>query len=647
MGINDKMTSTEFLTDYDLYLISHGTHYKIYDKLGAHLYSNDGVDGVYFAVWAPNAAAVSVVGDFNRWNNEENKMNKLNEGGVWALFIPGLKAGTLYKFDIKSSGDLKYRNKIDPYAFQSELRPKTASIIADIKKYKWNDTDWMENRKNYNFRTSPISIYEVHLGSWKKDYNNINFLNEWGYKNYRQLAYEIVDYVKKMGYTHIELMPVMEHPLDISWGYQVTNYFAPTSRYGSPDDFKFFVDHCHRNGIGVILDWVPAHFPMDDYALSYFDGKQIYAYQSWKKGIQQDWGTYVFDYGRNEVSNFLIGSALFWLDVYHVDGLRVDAVASIIYLDYSRKEGEWEPNIYGGRENLEAINFLKHLNDIVHKYHTGALMIAEESTAYNGVSRPVTEGGLGFDMKWNMGWMNDTLSYFSKDPVHRKYHQNKLTFSLWYAFSENFCLPLSHDEVVHGKRSLIEKMPGDDWQRFANLRALMGYMFGHPGKKLNFMINDIAQFNEWYSETSVDWYVLDFVLNKKFNFYVSDLNKLYKQFRALHEIDFDHRGFRWIDFSDSASSIMAFIRVTENWDEIILFTFNLTPVTRTNYRFGVPKPGYYKEILNSDAEVYGGSGLGNAGGMKADYLSHNEWQYSIKVTLPPLAVNVFKWEGHG
>jgi 1,4-alpha-glucan branching enzyme len=645
-SMKEKADGTKFITDYDLYLFSHGTHYRIFDRLGAHLITHNGVEGVHFAVWAPNAESVSVIGDFNDWNVNKNKLQRLNEGGVWNLFIPGLEEDSLYKFAVKFKGDNKYRNKIDPYALRSELRPRNASIVTDINKYKWNDNAWVEKRKTFHFHSSPISIYELHLGSWKKDYNNKNFQNEWGYKNYRQLAYEIVDYVKKMGYTHIELMPVMEHPLDISWGYQVTNYYAPTSRYGSPDDFKFFIDHCHQNGIGVILDWVPAHFPMDDYALSYFDGKQIYAYESWKKGIHKDWGTYIFDYGRNEVSNFLIGSALFWLDVYHSDGLRVDAVASIIYLDYSRKAGEWEPNMYGGRENLEAINFLKHLNDVVHKYHPGTLMIAEESTAYPGVSRPVTEGGLGFDMKWNMGWMNDTLTYFSKDPVYRKFQQNKLTFSLWYAFSENFCLPLSHDEVVHGKRSLIEKMPGDNWQKFANLRILMGFMFGHPGKKLNFMTNDIAQYNEWYSETSIDWHLLDNELNRKFNFFVSDLNRIYKQHRALHEIDFDHRGFRWIDFSDSASSIMAFIRVTENWDELLLFTFNMTPVTRKNYRFGVPKPGFYKEILNSDSEVYGGSRVGNKGGVKSENVHHNEWEYSISVTLPPLAMNVFKLESH-
>ncbi|HJY63905.1 MAG TPA: 1,4-alpha-glucan branching protein GlgB, partial [Ignavibacteria bacterium] len=495
-----QSTDSKLISDFDLHLFSNGTFYKIYEKFGSQITAENGIQGVRFTTWAPNAESISVIGEFNGWTEGINEMLRLNDAGVWSLFVSGLNEGDAYKYSVRSNVDGQYRRKSDPYCFRSELRPKNASIVHDLNKYKWNDDEWLKTRSNSflsnttqaYFKSSPINIYECHLGSWKREYNNPEFQNEWGYLSYRQLAHEIVDYVKKMGYTHVELLPVMEHPLDISWGYQVTCYYAPTSRFGTPDDFMYFVDHCHQNGIGVILDWVPAHFPADEHAMAYYDGKQIYAYDSWKKGFHKDWNTYIFDYGRHEVQNFLIGSALLWLDKYHADGLRVDAVASMLYLDYSREHGEWEPNIHGGRENLEAIEFLKHLNDIVHKYHPGTLMIAEESTAWPGVSHPVSEGGLGFDMKWNMGWMNDILLYFSKDPIHRKYHQGKITFSLWYAFSENFVLPVSHDEVVHGKKSLLEKMPGDNWQKFANLRLFLGFMFGHPGKKLNFMTIDIA-----------------------------------------------------------------------------------------------------------------------------------------------------------
>ncbi len=642
-----ELKTQDLITDFDLYLFSHGTHYKIYEKLGAHLLEENGVKGVRFSVWAPNAEKVSVIGDFNYWDNSKNELTKLNDGGVWSCFIPGIEEGTLYKFAIKPKGSSSYVQKIDPYALRAEVRPKTASIVANIEKYKWNDDKWLKQRTENKLTCPwkcPMSIYEVHLGSWKKDYDNKDFKNEWGFKSYKQLAYEIVDHVKKMGYTHVELLPIMEHPLDISWGYQVTSYYAPTSRYGTPDDFMFFVDYCHQNGIGVILDWVPAHFPSDEHALAFFDGTQLYAYQNAKKGFHKDWGTYVFDYGRNEVQNFLIGSALFWLEKYHADGLRVDAVASMLYLDYSREPGEWEPNIYGGRENLEALNFIKHLNDIVHQRHPGTYMIAEESTAWPGVTNDVKNGGLGFDMKWNMGWMNDVLVYFSKEPIHRKYHQNKLTFSLWYAFSENFILPISHDEVVHGKKTLIEKMPGDTWQKFANARTFMGFMFGHPGKKLNFMTTDIGQYNEWNCEVELDWNVLDIELNKKFNLYMKDINSIYAENRALFEVDFDHKGFVWIDFSDAVSSILAFYRVSEDTNEILVFAFNMTPVPRDDYGFGVPKPGFYKEILNSDAEIYGGSGKGNLGGVQSKRERSNQWENSIKITLPPLAVVVFKWE---
>lgn len=637
----------DFITDYDSHLFSQGVHYKIYEKLGAHITELNGQKGVHFAVWAPNAEAVSVIGEFNGWNEEQNLMTCSNDMGIWTLFIPGIKEGDTYKYSINSRIDGKYRRKIDPYAFRSELRPKNASIVHDIHKYKWNDAEWMERRKetfNSNNLNTPLSIYEVHLGSWKRDYFNQDFPNEWGYLSYRQLAHEIAEYVKKMGYTHIELMPVMEHPLDISWGYQVTCYYAPTSRFGNPDDFMYFIDYFHQNGIGVILDWVPAHFPSDEHSLAFFDGKQIYAYEDWKKGFHKDWNTYIFDYGKKEVQNFLIGSALFWLEVYHADGLRVDAVASMLYLDYSRQHGEWEPNIHGGRENLEAIQFLKHLNSIVHKTHSDALTIAEESTSWPKVSHKTEDDGLGFDLKWNMGWMNDLLLYFQKDPIHRKYHQGKITFSLWYAFSEHFILPLSHDEVVHGKKSLIEKMPGDIWQKFANLRLLMGFMFGHPGKKLNFMTMDIAQYNEWNSESGLEWDLLEIDMNKKFNLFFRDLNNHYNKYPEFYEIDFNNEGFQWIDFSDSLNSIIAFIRKNKDEDKFLLFTFNMTPIKRENYIIGVPQKGFYKEIMNSNATEYGGSGIGNLGGVYSKDITHKDWKYSIHLVLPPLAFNIFMFE---
>ncbi len=632
------------ITDFDLYLLNEGNHFESYEKFGSKLVDFNGKKGVQFVVWAPNAKEVSVVGDFNNWNPEVHKMENINNSGVWIKFIENLGEKTLYKYAIKSYDSNYISFKTDPYAFSTELRPKTAAVVYDINKYKWGDDDWMNKRKDFNFIKSPISIYEVHLGSWKKDYNNIDFPNQWGYKNYRQIVYELVDYVKSMGYTHIELLPIMEHPLDESWGYQLINYFAPTSRYGTPEDFMFFVDYCHQNNIGVILDWVPAHFPTDEHGLANFDSTQLYAYKSWKKAYHKDWGTLIFDYGRNEVVNFLISNALFWLKKYHIDGLRVDAVASMLYLDYSKNEGEWEPNYFGGRENLEAIAFLKKLNEIVHLQVPGIMMIAEESTAFFGVSKPTYLGGLGFDMKWNMGWMNDILNYFSKDPIHRKYHQNLITFSLWYAFSENFILPISHDEVVHGKQSLFNKMPGDSWQKFANLRLFFGFMFGHPGKKLNFMGNDFAQFNEWDFKSSLDWHLLENELNIKFNKFFKDLNKLYRDSKAMHEIDFKPDGFQWVDFSDADSSIISFLRFSEDKKDILLFTFNFTPVPRYNYQFGVPFKGFYREILNSDAVEYGGSGIGNMGGIHSVSMPRFLCRESIFVTLPPLAVNIFKLE---
>lgn len=637
---------SKMVTDFDAHLFSHGTFYKVFDKFGAQLTHEMGLEGVRFTTWAPNANSISVIGEFNGWLEGKHEMTLVHDSGIWSRFIPLLKEGDTYKFSINSKVDGNYRRKIDPYAFRSEHRPKDASIIHNINKYEWKDSEWMNKRAAEGDKLNkPMNIYELHLGSWRRDYENKIFPNDWGYLSYSQLAGEIVGYVKKMGYTHIELLPVMEHPLDISWGYQVTHYFAPSSRFGQPDDFMYFVDHCHQNGIGVILDWVPAHFPADDHALAFFDGKQIYAYESWKKGFHKDWNTYVFDYSRPQVQNFLISSALFWFEKYHIDALRVDAVASMLYLDYSRDQGEWEPNIHGGRENLEAIEFLKHLNDVTHKYHPDVMMIAEESTSWPGVSHTIENNGLGFDMKWNMGWMNDTLLYFSKDPVHRKFHQSKLTFSLWYAFSENFVLPISHDEVVHGKKSLLEKMPGDTWQKFANLRLFMGFMFGHPGKKLNFMTTDIAQYNEWNSEQSMEWNLLEMVeMNKKYNQFTNDLNHLYTSHPALYAVDFSSDGFHWVDFSDALNSVLSFYRIDKDKNEIILFTFNMTPTVRDEYTVGVPEAGFWKEIFNSDAEIYGGSGIGNYGGKQSEPVKFKTWDNSIKVTLPPLAVNVYMLE---
>jgi 1,4-alpha-glucan branching enzyme len=633
------------LSDFDLYLLAEGNHFKSYEKYGAKLKTINRINGVQFLVWAPNAKAVSIVGNFNYWRAGAYPMENINETGNWGLFIPGIKEGEIYKYAIKSKDKNYVYKKSDPYGFQSEVRPDTASVVRNIEGYEWKDSKWIARREKWNFIDSPISVYELHLGSWKKDYDNKDFRNDWGYKNYKQLAYEVTDYVKEMGYTHVELLPVMEHPLDQSWGYQVSNYYAPTSRYGTPQDFMFFVDYLHQNDIGVILDWVPAHFPTDEHGLAEFDSTQLYAYKNPKKGYHMDWGTYRFDYGRTEVVNFLISNALFWLDKYHADGLRVDAVASMIYLDYSRKEGEWEPNVHGGRENLEAIEFIKKLNVIVHEQYKGIMMIAEESTAYPKVSHPVYAGGLGFDMKWNMGWMNDMLNFFSLDPVYRKHHQEKLTFSLWYAFNENFILPVSHDEVVHGKKSLLEKMPGDDWHRFANLRAFFVLMFSHPGKKLNFMGNEIAQYHEWNSDKELDWFVLQYEKHLDLNSFFRELNTVYNENPALYEADFNNEGFEWIDFSDANNSVICFMRKSKNKKNILVIALNLTPVVRQNYVFGVPYEGYYKEILNSDAREFGGKGFGNLGGVHSINESKHSKANTIKLNLPPLAGIILRYEG--
>lgn len=629
------------ISKYDLHLFGEGNNYKIYEKLGSHEKEFEGVKGVHFAVWAPNAKSISLMGDFNDWQSGVHYMENVNSSGIWVLFLPGVKAGARYKYSIRSKVDDRMRVKSDPYAFHSQMRPENASVTYNLDGYRWNDKAWMKNRNEWNYKNSPVSIYEVHLCSWKREHSD-EFPNEWGFKNYRHLAHELVEYVKEMGYTHIELLPVMEHPLDKSWGYQVVNYFAPTSRHGSPEDFMYFIDYCHQNDIGVILDWVPGHFPTDSHGLFDFDGKEIYAYEDTKKGFHKDWGTMVFDYGKNEVRNFLISNALFWLEKYHVDGLRVDAVASMLYLDYSRDEGEWEPNIHGGNENLEAIEFLRTLNEKVHELNKGIIMIAEESTSWKGVTAPVYLGGLGFDMKWNMGWMHDVLYYFSLDPIFRKFHHNKITFSLWYSFDENFLLPISHDEVVYGKKSLIEKFQGDIDQKFATLRLFMGFMFAHPGKKLNFMTNDIAQYNEWNSEAGLDWDVMEFERNEKLNLFFKDLSKLYKEYKAFYDVDFKSDGFQWIDFTDADAGVLSFIRYTEGKKDFLVFTFNMTPIAREGYMLGVPEKGYYKELFNSDAEEYGGTGIGNLGGIESIGGERNNFSNSISITLPPLAVNVFK-----
>lgn len=623
-------------SDYDLYLLKEGTNYNSFEILGSQIKTKQKIKGVEFSVWAPNAKSVSVVGNFNHWYSGHHPMLCLGDSGIWTLFIPGLDENEVYKYAICSQIDNQIRTKTDPYAFKTEFRPKTASIVCNLKSYKWNDQEWLENRKKITWRESPISIYEIHLGSWKKCCERKN-----GFLTYKELSEQLIPYVKEIGFTHIELLPIMEHPFDASWGYQTVNYFSPTSRFGNPQDFMNFIDKCHQNNIGVILDWVPSHFPKDDYGLSDFDGTNLYTYDDWKKKEQKDWGTYLFNYARNEVKNFLLSNALFWIEKYHIDGLRVDAVASMLYLDYSRKEGEWNPNEFGGKENLEAIAFLKEFNKVVHHYYPDILTMAEESTAWPGVSCPVYLGGLGFDFKWNMGWMHDQLVFFSKDPIYRKYLHNLLTFSFLYAFTENFVLPISHDEVVHGKKSVIEKMPGDYWQKFANLKLFYGYMFGHPGKKLIFMGNEFGQWVEWNHNNSLDWHLLKYPMHQQFKNYIKDLLCLYKNHSAFFEIDFSYQGFEWIDFNDADSGIISFLRKSKN--EILVFVYNLTPVVRYNYRISIPNQGFYKEILNSDAKEYGGSGQGNFGGVHSEEIQWHYKNHSICLTLPPLSTLIFQF----
>lgn len=619
------------LPDLDLHLFGEGKHWHAYRFLGSHLKEADGVAGVLFAVWAPNAERVSVVGDFNRWDGRVHPMRVRGGSGVWELFIPNLGPGNLYKFEIRNRhGGVVL--KTDPYGQRFEVRPDTASIVVANTAYGWNDGEWMEKRKNCDWLHVPMSVYEVHLGSWQRGWEG-NFLN------YRELAEQLVPYVKDLGFSHIELLPVTEHPLDASWGYQATGYYAPTSRFGEPDDFRYFVDYCHQHGIGVFLDWVPAHFPKDAHGLARFDGEPLYEHEDPRRGEHLDWSTLIYNYSRYEVKNFLLSSALFWLQEFHLDGLRVDAVASMLYLDYSRTE--WIPNKYGGRENLEAIDFLRELNTVVHGEFPGSLVMAEESTAWPQVTRPIYVGGLGFSMKWNMGWMNDTLRYISKETVHRKYHHDLLTFSMLYIFTENFLLPFSHDEVVHGKGSMLNKMPGDEWQRFANLRVLYAYMFTHPGKKLLFMGTEFGQGTEWDSSRVLDWYVLEYPLHKGLQTLVKDLNHLYHSTSALYHYEFEWQGFDWIDCHDAEQSVLSYIR--KNDDDFVIVIVNFTPVPRHGYRIGVPEGCAYWEVLNSDAHEYGGSGVGNGGGPLQP--EAKEWMnrsYSLTLTLPPLGALVLK-----
>lgn len=635
--MHDPYAFSPLLSEFDLYLLGEGTHWQSYEKLGAQIRTVDGVRGVNFAVWAPNATSVSIVGDFNKWDERRHPMRKHIPSGVWELFVPGLADGTLYKYRVKNGGFVQ--EKCDPYGFGAECPPKTASKVIDLTKYQWQDADWMAKREKHNGLDAPMSYYEVHLGSWKRPGDNSS---RW--MTYREVAVELVKYVKEMGYTHIELMPVAEHPFSGSWGYQIVGYFAPTARYGSPEDFMYFVDLCHQNDIGVVLDWVPAHFPKDGHGLAYFDGTNLYEHSDPRKGEHRDWGTLIFNYGRHEVRNFLISNALFWFDKYHIDGLRVDAVASMIYLDYSREAGDWEPNCFGGRENLEALDFLRELNVQSHTQFPGTVTIAEESTAWPNVSRPTYIGGLGFSLKWNMGWMNDTRSYMKHESIHRKYHHDELTFSLIYAFTENFVLPLSHDEVVHGKGSLLDQVPGDLWQKFANMRLLYGYMWTHPGKKLTFMGGEFGQWTEWNYDTSLQWHLLQYESHQGLQRYVADLNKLLQREPALHELDFDPHGFEWVDCHNWEESVLAFLRKGKNPDDFLLAACNFTPVPRQRHRIGVSKLGFYREVLNSDSSYYGGSNCGNGAGVRAETIPWHGRPYSIEVVLPPLGVLVFKPE---
>jgi 1,4-alpha-glucan branching enzyme len=627
------MITPSLLTAFDLHLFNEGTHSHLYEKLGAHL--SEDPKGASFAVWAPNADWVSVIGDFNGWNRDENKLVPREQSGIWEGFIPGVEHGALYKYHVHSRVTRTGADKADPFAVYAEQPPRQASVVWDLG-YDWGDADWMSSRARANSRSAPWSVYEVHLGSWMRVPDEGN---RW--LTYRELAPRLADYAHRLGFTHVEFMPVMEHPFYGSWGYQCTGYFAPTSRFGTPQDFMFLVDHLHQHGIGVILDWVPSHFPSDEFGLQLFDGTHLYEHADPRLGVHPDWGSSIFNYGRNEVRGFLLSSALYWLSRYHADGLRVDAVASMLYLDYSRKPGQWLPNKFGGRENLEAVDFLRRFNIEVYKEHPDVQTIAEESTAWPLVSRPTYLGGLGFGMKWDMGWMHDTLAYISKDPVHRRFDHNQLTFRMLYAFTENYMLPLSHDEVVHGKGSLLSKMPGDDWQKFANMRLLLAYMYALPGKKLLFMGIEFGQWNEWSHEASLDWHLVDDPMHDGLSRWTGDLNRVLREERPLHELDFDPAGFAWIDASDSEQSVISFLRRSTK-DELLIAVFNFTPVPRYNYQIGAPLPGRWLELLNSDAPIYGGSGQGNLGAVEAAPVGRHGHLHSLTLTLPPLGAVFLK-----
>jgi 1,4-alpha-glucan branching enzyme len=624
------------LSSDDLFLFNEGSHYRLYEKLGAHPIMVDGVEGTHFAVWAPNAKQVSVMGEFNGWDKSSHPLRPKGQSGIWEGFIPGVAKGTIYKYYLVSHRRGYRVEKADPFAFYAETPPKTASIAWDLD-YSWGDRAWMEKRHAHNALDAPISIYELHLGSWRRVTEEDN-----RYLSYRELAPSLADYLKQLGFTHVEFLPVMEHPFYGSWGYQVTGYFAPTSRYGTPQDFMYLVDYLHQHDIGVILDWVPSHFPNDEHGLGYFDGTHLYEHGDPRQGIHPDWNSFIFNYGRDEVRSFLLSSALFWLDKYHVDGLRVDAVASMLYLDYGRKEGEWIPNKYGGRENLEAIAFLRRFNEAVYQESPDVQTIAEESTAWPMVSRPTYLGGLGFGLKWDMGWMHDTLEYMTKDPIYRKHHHNNLTFRLIYAFFENFVLPLSHDEVVHGKSSLLGKMPGDDWQKFANLRLLLGYMYAQPGKKLLFMGGELGQWREWVHDESLEWHLLQYLPHSGLQQWVSDLNRFYRGQPALYELDFEQASFEWIDCNDVEHSVISLMRKGHSPDDLLVIVCNFTPTTHFNYRIGVPQSGFWRELLNSDAREYGGSGQGSLGKVEAVPIPLHGRPYSLTITLPPLAAVFFK-----
>lgn len=624
------------LTDFDIHLFKSGKHFKLHEKLGAHLATHNGEKGTYFAVWAPNARAVSVIGNFNHWQSESHKMNpRWDESGIWEVFIPGIGKGEVYKFAIHSNTG-EYLEKADPFAIYAELPPKTASIVWETD-YKWKDGVWLNDRKKSVGQSKPYSVYELHFGSWRRKVEDNNRS-----LTYKEMAVELVNYIKETGFTHVEFLPMMEHPFYGSWGYQLTGYFAPTSRYGSPEEFMELIDALHQEDIAVILDWVPSHFPGDAHGLYKFDGTHLFEHADPRKGFHPDWSSYIYNYGRAEVRSFLISNAVYWMERYHIDGLRVDAVASMLYLDYSRKAGEWIPNEYGGRENIEAINFLKEFNEVVYGNFPDVITIAEESTAWPGVSRPTYLGGLGFGQKWMMGWMHDTLTYFQKDSIHRKYHQNEISFSIIYAFTENFMLPLSHDEVVHGKGSLIGRMPGDEWQRFANLRLMYSYMFTHPGTKLLFMGGEFGQTSEWKHDGSLDWHLLDYDLHKGVKKVISDLNRLYKSEKALYQYPFDDRGFEWVDYSDRENSVIIYMRKTDKREESLVVICNFTPAVREHYRIGVPVKGTWKEIFNSDDQQYSGSGVSNTSLLVTSPVKYQGKDYSFTVTLPPLGCLVLK-----